>query len=237
MPTPHNAAQPGDIAKVVLMPGDPLRAQYVAEHYLEDVTCFTSVRNMYGFTGTYEGMRVSVMGSGMGVPSMAIYSWELYHDYDVDTIIRIGSTGGLAPQVHLRDLVIAQATCTNSNFPQSFGLPGTFAPIGDFGLMRCAVEVAERLGVPYHVGNVITTDVFYGDLSVYEQWVSMGVLGTEMETAGLYSVAAQAGKRALSILSVSDCPLTGESLPAEERQTSFTHMMEVALEVARTVGA
>ena len=232
MATPHNAAEPGDIAKVVLMPGDPLRAQYIAEHFLEDVTRFTAIRNMYGYTATYDGMRISVMGSGMGIPSMAIYSWELYNDYDVDTIIRIGSAGGLAPQVRVRDVLFAQATCTNSNFPAHLGLPGTFAPIGDFGLLRSGVEAAERMGVPYHVGNLITTDVFYTEPKIYERWAAMGVLGVEMETTGLYVNAAKAGKRALSILTVSDNPLTGESTSAEERQTSFTQMMEIALDVA-----
>lgn len=232
MPTPHNAAQPGQIAKTVLMPGDPLRAKYVADHYLEDVTCFNEVRNMYGFTGTYQGHRVSVMGSGMGIPSIAIYSYELYHFYDVDAIIRIGSAGGLAPQVKLRDVIIGQGACTNSNFAAQYRLPGTMAPICDFGLLRSAVDAAEAQGVSYHVGNLLSSDVFYCDMGEHEQWAKMGVLGVEMEAAALYLNAIAAGKKALGIMTVSDLPLTGESLSADERQNSFTQMMEIALAVA-----
>ena len=234
MATPHNTAEKGDIAKVVLMPGDPLRAQYVAEHYLEGVRRVNEVRNMYAFTGTYEGAEVTVMGSGMGIPSIAIYSWELFNVYDVDAIIRIGSAGGLAPAVKLRDIVIGQGACTDSNFVKSYlGLPGTWAPIGDFGLMRAAVEACEELGASYHVGNLLSADVFYSNPGVNEAWAAAGVLAVEMEAAGLYANAARAGKRALGIMTVSDLPLTGESLPAEERQTSFTEMMEVALKVAK----
>ncbi len=232
MPTPHNNAQQGDIAKVVLMPGDPLRAQVIAEHYLENVSCFNKVRNMLGFTGTYHGVPVSVMGSGMGIPSISIYAWELYNHYDVDTIIRIGSTGGLDPKVALRDIIFAQGACTDSNVAQQYNLPGTFAPIANFDLLRAGVEEAEKLGASYHVGNVLSTDVFYCEQSVHEAWANMGVLAVEMEAAGLYLLAAQARKRALALMTVSDLPLTGEGLPADERQTSFTQMMEVALAVA-----
>lgn len=232
MPTPHNAAQPGDIAKVVLMPGDPLRAKYVADNYLEDVTCFNQVRNMFGYTGTYQGKRVSVMGSGMGIPSIAIYSYELYHFYDVESIIRIGSAGGLAPQVKLRDVIIGQGACTNSNFAGQYRLPGTIAPICDFDLLRAAVDAAEEQGVSYHVGNLLSSDVFYCPPEDNEAWASMGVLGVEMEAAALYLNAVAAGKRALGIMTVSDLPLTGESLSADERQNSFTQMMEIALAVA-----
>lgn len=234
MPTPHNNAQKGDIAKVVLLPGDPLRAQYVAEHYLTDVTRFNEVRNMFGFTGTFEGARVSVMGSGMGIPSIGIYSWELYHEYDVDAIIRIGSAGGLAPFVKLRDVVIGQGACTDSNYVNSYlNLPGTFAPIASFDLLRDAVEAAEAHGASYHVGNLLSTDVFYSRREVSEAWAEVGVLAAEMEAAGLYANALKAGKKALGIMTVSDLPLTGESLPAEERQSSFTEMMEIALAVAK----
>ncbi len=233
MATPHNAAERGDIAKTVLMPGDPLRAQLLAERYLEDARCFNTVRGMLGYTGTYEGVPLSVMGSGMGIPSMSIYAYELYHFYDVDTIIRIGSAGGMAPQVKVRDVVMAQAACTDSNFASQYGMPGTIAPVADFGLLRRAAEVADAQGVRYHVGNVLSTDVFYRELSVDEAWIRMGVLASEMEVAGLYLNAMAAGKRALAIMTVSDLPLTGEGLSAEERQTSFTQMMEVALEVAR----
>ncbi len=232
MPTPHNAAQPGDIAKVVLMPGDPLRAKFVADNYLEDVTCFNQVRNMFGYTGTYQGKRVSVMGSGMGIPSIAIYSYELYHFYDVESIIRIGSAGGLAPQVELRDIVIGQGACTDSNFAAQYKLPGTIAPLGDYTMLRQAVEAAEAIGARYHVGNLLSSDVFYSERAGSEAWAQMGVLGVEMEAAALYLNAAAAGKRALGIMTVSDLVLREGSLSAEERQNSFTEMMEIALAVA-----
>ncbi|WP_293816139.1 purine-nucleoside phosphorylase [uncultured Parolsenella sp.] len=232
-PTPHNQATEGQIAKTVLMSGDPLRAKYVADTYLEDVTCFNQVRNMLGFTGTYKGKPVSVMGSGMGVPSIGIYSFELFNFYDVDNIIRIGTAGGLAPDVRLRDLVIGMGACTDSNYAAQFRMPGTLAPIADFGLLRKAVESAERLGFDYKVGNVLSSDVFYNDdETVNERWASMGVLAVEMESVALYLNAIRARKHALCLLTVSDLPLSGEGLPAEDRQTSFTQMMEVALEVA-----
>lgn len=232
-PTPHNAAHEGQIAKTVLMPGDPLRAKYVADHYLENVECFNTVRNMFGYTGTYNGKPISVMGGGMGIPSIGIYSYELYNFYDVDAIIRIGSAGGLAPQVQLRDLVIGMGACTDSNYAAQYRLPGTYAPIADYGLLRRAVESAEKLGVPTHVGNVLSADVFYNDdPTVNERWAGMGVLAVEMESAGLYMNAARAGKKALCVCTISDLPLTGASLPAGERQTSFTQMMEVALSLA-----
>lgn len=232
-PTPHNQATEGQIAKTVLMPGDPLRAKYVADTYLEDVTCFNQVRNMLGFTGTYKGKPVSVMGSGMGVPSIGIYSYELFNFYDVNNIIRIGTAGGLAPDVRLRDLVIGMGACTDSNYAAQFRMPGTLAPIADFGLLRKAVESAERLGYDYMVGNVLSSDVFYNDdETVNERWASMGVLAVEMESVALYLNAIRARKHALCLLTVSDLPLSGEGLPAEDRQTSFTQMMEVALEVA-----
>lgn len=232
-PTPHNQAPEGQIAKTVLMPGDPLRAKYVADTYLEDVTCFNQVRNMLGFTGTYKGKPVSVMGSGMGVPSIGIYSYELFNFYDVNNIIRIGTAGGLAPDVRLRDLVIGMGACTDSNYAAQFRMPGTLAPIADFGLLRKAVESAERLGYDYKVGNVLSSDVFYNDdETVNERWASMGVLAVEMESVALYLNAIRARKHALCLLTVSDLPLSGEGLPAEDRQTSFTQMMEVALEVA-----
>lgn len=232
MPTPHNAASKGDIAKVVLMPGDPLRAKFVAQNFLQNVVQFSGVRNMLGFTGTYEGVPVSVMGSGMGIPSIGIYSWELYNFYDVDAIIRIGSIGGLAPQVKMRDVVIAQGACTDSNFARSLGLPGTFAPIADFELVRLAVEACETLQVPYCVGNVLSSDAFYGRTVSLEEWADAGVLGVEMEAAGLYMNAAKARRKALGIMTVSDLPLADQSLDSEQREKSFTQMMEVALNVA-----
>ncbi|MBS5864951.1 MAG: purine-nucleoside phosphorylase [Coriobacteriaceae bacterium] len=233
VPTPHNAALEGQIAKTVLMPGDPLRAQYVAEHYLENVTCFNTVRNMLGFTGTYQGQPVSVMGGGMGMPSVGIYTYELFNFYEVDQIIRIGSAGGLAEGVQLRDLVIGMGACTDSNYAAQFNMPGTYAPLADYDLLRRAVNKAEELGVPTRVGNILSTDVFYNaDPTVNERWASMGVLAVEMEAAALYLNAAYAKKRALCLLTVSDLPLSGEALSAQERQTSFTQMMEVALALA-----
>lgn len=233
MSTPHNNAKPGDIAKTVLMPGDPLRAKYIAETYLEDVKCFNTVRNMFGYTGTYKGREVTVMGSGMGIPSIGIYSYELFHFYDVDAIIRIGSAGGLAEGVKVRDLVIGMGACTNSNYAAQYKLPGTFAPIADFGLLRRAVEIAESKGVHAVVGNLLSSDTFYDDnTEANDAWKKMNVLAIEMEAAGLYMNAARAGKKALAMCTISDLISTGEGLSAEERQTSFHEMMEVALELA-----
>lgn len=233
MSTPHNAAEPGAIAKTVLMPGDPLRAKFVAETYLENPVCFNTVRNMLGFTGTYHGKPVSVMGSGMGMPSIGIYSYELFHFYNVDRIIRIGTAGGIADGVQLRDVVVGVGACTDSNYAAQFRLPGTFAPIASFRLAEKAVQAARRLGVPVRAGSVLSSDLFYGDDETsLETWKKMGVLAVEMESAALYMNAARAGKEALCLLTISDCPLRGEALPAEERQTSFTQMMEIALETA-----
>lgn len=233
MSTPHNAAKPGDIAKTVLMPGDPLRAKYIAETYLEDAVCFNTVRNMFGYTGTYHGKQVSVMGGGMGMPSIGIYSYELFHFYDVDQIIRIGSAGGISDKVHLRDLVIGMGASTNSNYASQYNLPGTFAPIADFSLLRRAVEAAEKKQVPVAVGNILSSDIFYTeDKTANDQWKKMQILCVEMEAAALYMNAASAGKKALCMLTISDHLYTGEELSAQERQTSFHDMMEVALELA-----
>lgn len=233
MSTPHNGAEKGDIAKTVLMPGDPLRAKYIADTYLKDVKCFNTVRNMFGYTGTYEGKEVSVMGSGMGMPSIGIYSFELYHFYDVDQIIRIGSAGGISDKVKVRDLVIGMGASTNSNFSSQYKLPGTFAPIADFGLLRKAVEIAEEKNIPVAVGNILSSDTFYtDDETANDQWKKMQVLCVEMEAAALYMNAARAGKKALCMLTISDHLYTGEALSAEERQTSFHEMMEVALKLA-----
>lgn len=233
MSTPHNAAKAGDIAKTVLMPGDPLRAKFIAETYLEDVVCFNEVRNMLGFTGTYKGKKVSVMGGGMGMPSIGIYSYELFHFYDVDNIIRIGSAGGIAEDVKLRDIVIGMGASTNSNFAAQYQLPGTFAPIADFDLLRKAVEAAERLNIKTVVGNILSSDTFYDDnKDANALWRKMNILAVEMEAAALYMNAARAGKKALCILTVSDHVFTGESLPAEDRQLTFRDMMEIALEIA-----
>ena len=232
MSTPHNGAEKGDIAKTVLMPGDPLRAKYIADTYLKDVKCFNTVRNMFGYTGTYEGKEVSVMGGGMGMPSIGIYSFELYHFYDVDQIIRIGSAGGISDKVKVRDLVIGMGASTNSNFASQYKLPGTFAPIADFGLLRKAVEIAEEKNIPVAVGNILSSDTFYtDDETANDQWKKMQVLCVEMEAAALYMNAARAGKKALCMLTISDHLYTGEALSAEERQTSFHEMMEVALKL------
>ncbi|MFA9465436.1 MAG: purine-nucleoside phosphorylase [Velocimicrobium sp.] len=232
IPTPHIGAKDGQIAKTVLMPGDPLRAKYIAETYLENVTCFNTVRNMLGFTGTYKGKEISVMGGGMGMPSVGIYSYELFHFYDVDRIIRIGSAGGLQDNVKVRDVVIAMGACTDSNYAAQYKLPGTYAPIADFNLLRKAVETAEAQGTNVVVGNVLSADVFYNDYrNVNDDWRKMQVLCVEMEAAALYMNAARAGKQALCLLTISDHMYTGESLSAEDRQLSFHEMMEVALEL------
>lgn len=230
IPTPHNNAKKGDIAKKVLMPGDPLRAKYIAETYLEDPVCFTTVRNMFGYTGTYKGEKVSVMGSGMGMPSMGIYSYELYNFYDVEKIIRIGSAGALQDDVNVMDVVIAMSACTDSNFAGQYHLPGTFAPTASYSLLERAVEVAKEQGTPVRVGTVVSADVFYNDdPESAKAWRKMGVLCTEMECAALFMNAARARKEALGILTISDHIFKDEAISAEERQTSFNKMMEIAL--------
>ena len=232
MSTPHNAAQKGDIAKTVLMPGDPLRAKVIAENYLSDVVCYNTVRNMLGFTGLYKGERVSVQGSGMGIPSIGIYSYELYNFYDVENIIRIGTAGGIGRDIKVRDLVAGMGACTNSNYAAQFGLPGTIAPIADYGLLKSADSAAAELGLELKVGNLLSSDVFYHPNAQNDKWADMGVLAVEMESAGLYLNAAKAGKKALCICTISDIIATGEGLSAQERQDSFHDMMKVALEVA-----
>lgn len=233
VPTPHNGGKKGDFAKTVLMPGDPLRAKYIAETYLEDYRQVTAVRNMFGYTGTYHGKEISVMGAGMGMPSMGIYSYELFNFYDVDNIIRIGSAGALQDHVKVMDVVIGMGACTDSNYAYQFGLPGSFAPTADYGLLSKAVEVAKKQGTNVVVGNVLSSDVFYNANSdVNDLWRSMGVLAVEMEAAALYMNAAKAGKKALCLLTISDHIYTGEALSAEERQVGFGKMMEIALELA-----
>ena len=230
VPTPHNGAKQGEIAKTVLMPGDPLRAKYIADTYLEDVVCFNTVRNMFGYTGTYQGKQISVMGGGMGMPSIGIYSYELYHFYDVDSIIRIGSAGGYADDLQLMDIVIGMGACTNSNYAHQYQLPGTFAPIADYGLMQKAVDAAKAQGKKVRVGNILSSDVFYSaDPTENDRWKQMGVLAVEMEAAALYMNAASAGKKALCILTISDHLYRSEELTAQQRQTGFGSMMEIAL--------
>lgn len=232
IPTPHNSAKKGDIAKKVLMPGDPLRAKYIAETYLENPVCFNTVRNMLGYTGTYNGEEVSVMGGGMGIPSIGIYSYELFNFYDVDKVIRIGSAGALQDDVELMDVVIGMGACTDSNYAYQYGLPGTFAPIADYSLVKRAAEVAEEQGTPVKVGNILSSDVFYNaDSTVNDRWRSMGVLAVEMEAAALYMNAAAAGKKALCMLTISDLIYKEGNLTAEERQLGFKKMMEIALAI------
>lgn len=233
MGTPHNKAEAGDIAKAVLMPGDPLRAKYIAETYLTEVKCFNSIRNMLGFTGKYKGKELSVMGGGMGIPSISIYSYELYKFYDVDTIIRIGSAGALQEDIALKDIVMAQGACTDSRFAYQYELPGTFAPIADFSLLEKAVAEARALEIPFKVGNVVSSDIFYNAFpDVAKKWADMGALCLEMEAAALYMNAAKLKKKALAILSISDHIIKGTELSAEERQTGFSNMMEIALRMA-----
>lgn len=231
-PTPHNSAKKGDIAKKVLMPGDPLRAKYIAETYLENPVCFNTVRNMLGYTGTYNGEEVSVMGGGMGIPSIGIYSYELFNFYDVDKVIRIGSAGALQDDVELMDVVIGMGACTDSNYAYQYGLPGTFALIADYSLVKRAAEVAEEQGTPVKVGNILSSDVFYNaDSTVNDRWRRMGVLAVEMEAAALYMNAAAAGKKALCMLTISDLIYKEGNLTAEERQLGFKKMMEIALAI------
>ncbi|MBP0973371.1 MAG: purine-nucleoside phosphorylase [Oscillospiraceae bacterium] len=230
MSTPHLQGEKGDYAPVVLMPGDPLRAKYIAENFLENVRCVNEIRNMFGYTGTYKGTPVSVQGSGMGQPSIGIYSYELFNFFDVQSIIRIGTAGGIDEKIQLRDLVLAEGACTNSSYVKQYNLPGRYAPIASFRLLRKAAETADALGMPVHVGNVFSSDLFYDDADSLADWQKMGVLAIEMEAASLYMNAARAGKEALCICTVSDCPLRNEYTTAEERQTGFTKMMELALE-------
>ena len=232
MPTPHNTAEKGAFAKTVLMPGDPLRSKFIAETFLEDAHLVNDIRGVQGYTGTYHGTPVSVMASGMGMPSIGIYSYELFHFYDVDNIIRIGSAGAMSADLKLMDLVAAQGACTDSNFAHQFRLPGSFAPIASYELLRSAEDAARAIGAPLHVGNVLSSDVFYDASGKSMDWARMGVLCAEMETAALYANAAFLGKRALSLLTISDSIVTGEELPAADRQTTFTQMMEIALGVA-----
>ena len=232
MSTPHNGAKAGDFAKTVLMPGDPLRAKMIAETFLEDAKLVNQVRGMLGFTGTYKGVPVSVMGSGMGIPSIGIYSYELFSQYGVENIIRIGSAGAMSPKLKVRDVVAGQGACTNSNYAHQYGLPGAFAPIADFTLLETAVAAARDMGVEMPVGNLLSSDTFYDASQSTMKWAEMGVLAVEMEAAALYMNAAKLGKRALAICTISDSIVTGEELSAEDRQLTFTTMMKIALETA-----
>ena len=233
MGTAHNKAEKGQIADCVIMPGDPVRAKYIADNYFENAVCFNNIRGINGYTGTYKGKRVSVMASGMGMPSMGIYSYELYNYYDVTSIIRIGTAGALSDKLKLMDVVIAMGACTDSNYASQFNLPGTFAPIADYELLRKATDCADNMKISTSVGNIVSSDVFYNDNNdVNESWKKMGVLAVDMETAALYDNANRAGKKALSILTVSDHLFRDEHLLAEERSTSVDNMIKLALEIA-----
>ena len=233
MSTPHNSAQMGDFAKTVLLPGDPLRAKYIADKYLTDVKQVNTVRNMFGYTGYYKGKKVSVMGSGMGMPSIGIYSYELYAFYGVENIIRIGSCGAYNPDCKLFDVIIAQGACTNSNWAHQYDVKGTISAIADFDLMLKAYNVAKEKGVRAHVGNILSSDIFYNDSpDTWKKWAKMGCLAVEMESYALYTQAASLGKKALCLLTVSDSLVSHEETTAEQRQTGFNEMLEIALEVA-----
>ena len=233
MSTPHNKAEKGDFAKTVLMPGDPLRAKFIAENFFEDYRLVNEVRGMLAYTGKYKGKEVSVMGSGMGMPSIGIYSYELFDQYGVENIIRVGSCGAYTDKVKVRDVILVQASCTNSNFAAQYGLNGTFAPIADFELLLAAKNAADSLGIRAAVGNIFSSDVFYEGGESWKKWAEMGVLGVEMESAALYMNAAKLGKKALTILTVSDhFVIKGSDTTSEEREKSFTEMMKIALEIA-----
>ncbi len=233
IPTPHISAKKEDIAKTVLMPGDPLRSEFIAKTFLKNPVLVNDVRGVHGYTGEYNGKKVTVMASGMGQPSIGIYSYELFNFYDVDAIIRVGTCGSFHPDLHARDIIVAMGACTNGNYAMQYNLPGTFAPIADFDLLRRAVEECEKAGVNYKVGNIFSSDIFYDEANSGMDWAKMGVLGVEMESAALYCNAARAGKKALCICTVSDSFIyPEENTTAEERQNSFTAMMKIALNLA-----
>ncbi|MPW25381.1 purine-nucleoside phosphorylase [Alkalibaculum sp. M08DMB] len=231
--TVHIDASKGDIAKTVLMPGDPLRAKFIAQKYLDNPTCFNKVRGMLGYSGTYKGRKVSVMGSGMGMASIGIYSYELFTVFDCDNIIRIGSCGSFQENVNIRDIILALGTCTNSSYASQYNLPGNFAPIANFELLSKAHSIASNKKLDVKVGNVLSSDIFYDDQEdSWKSWAKMGVLAVEMEAAALYMNAARLGKNALAILTVSDSLVTLEATTSEEREKTLTDMIEIALEVS-----
>lgn len=231
-PTHHIAAAKGEIAKTVIMPGDPLRARYIADNFLEDVKQVNSIRCMYAYTGTYKGKAVSVMAHGIGAPSMGVHAWELYNLYEVEQIIRVGTAASMQEDLRINDIVIAMGACYNTPYADQFQLQGTYSAIASYPLLKKAVEQAEKAGARYQVGNVLSSDIFYPEHASYqENWINMGILCVEMEIAALYIVAARAGKHALGILTMSDHVLTGEKVSAEERQNSFTQMMNIALDI------
>lgn len=233
MSTPHNAAKKGDIAKVVLMCGDPLRAKFIAENFLEKYRLVNTVRNMYCYTGFYNGKEVSVAGSGMGIPSMGIYSYELYNNYDVDAIIRVGTAGSYQENIKVGDIVIALGACSDSNYFSQFNINGTYSAIASYDLVEKGVNICKENEFNYHVGNVFSSDIFYNEKKdEWKSWAKLGVTAVEMESYGLYINAARAGKKALTVLSISDSFITKEETSSEMRQTGFTKMMKLALEIA-----
>ena len=243
-PTPHINATPEDFAETVLMPGDPLRAKFIAETFLTDARLVNNVRGIQGYTGTYDGTPVSVMASGMGMPSIGIYSYELFNFFGVENIMRIGSAGAMNEKIRVRDIVMGMGACTNSNFAHQYHLPGDFAPICSYRMLRTCVETAEEMGARYHVGNILSSDTFYNDTEGVPEgflsqtaWGKMGVMAVEMEAAALYMNAARCGKNALAICTISDHLVTGEATTAEERQNSFTEMMELALKTAKKLAS
>ena len=232
MSTVHNSAKVGEIAQNCIMAGDPLRAKFIAENFLENATLVNNVRGIQGYTGTYKGVPVSVMASGMGMPSIGIYSYELFSFYGVENIIRVGSAGGMQEKIKVRDIVIGMGACTNSNFASQYALNGTFAPIASYKILDTCVDKAKKMGLNYHVGNILSSDTFYSDSSDTISWQKMGVMAVEMEAAALYMTASRLGKSALAICTISDHLITGEATSSEERQKTFTDMMKLALEVA-----
>lgn len=234
--TPHINADKDAFGKTVLMPGDPLRSKFIAENFFENAELVNNIRGIQGYTGTYKGIKLSVMASGMGMPTIGIYSYELFNMFNVENIIRIGSTGAMQEKVKVRDIVFGMGACTNSNYASQYGLRGAFAPIASYHLLKAAIEQADMAGAAYHVGNVLSSDVFYDDdKTANEGWQKMGVLCVEMEAAALYMNAARCGKNALAMFTVSDSLVTGEATTAEERQNSFTQMMEIALNTAVSI--
>ena len=232
IPTPHIGAREGEIAEKVIMAGDPLRAKFMAETFLTNPVQYNAVRGMLGYTGEYKGKRVSVQGHGMGIPSIGIYTYELYNFYGVKRIIRTGSAGAYHPDLQLGDVVLGMGACTDSNYADQYNLPGAYAPIADFGLLSAAAAKAEAMGINYKVGNILSSDVFYGDdAERWHQWQKMGVLAVEMEAAALYMNAARSGNEALCICTISDSLVHGTACSAEQRQTSFTNMMEIAFDI------
>ena len=236
IPTPHISSKAGDFAKTVLMPGDPLRAKFIAENFLVDAKLVNNVRGIQGYTGYYNGVRVSVMASGMGMPSIGIYSYELYNAFGVENIIRVGSAGAMMRAINVGDIVVAMGASTDSNFASQFHLNGSFAPICSYKILKECVRNADEMNIKYHIGNILSTDVFYSDVQgenmPHNMWAKMGVMAVEMETAALYMNAARSSKNALAICTISDSLVTGDSLSAKERETGFTQMMELALKTA-----